>query len=600
MSRKRKKDQVKGREWIIYLLLCILVVGAFLLRTIPSWKDVFVGDFVIFRETDPWYHMRLVDNMMHNFPIPLKFDHFALYPEGATVGYFPLLSWIVAIPGMVFNHEVIGAILPPIIGALTLIPVFFICRILFNHWVGLLACLLIAIQPTEFFHRSLLGFTDHHILEVFFLTLTILFLLLLQKKESLLYSILAGLTLGLYLATWVGGPLLVFLIWIWSSLLILYRLRNKKDVSTFCKLITITLIIGFIIFIPFTFLVNGVTYTLLILLIAIFTPYSILLTSKYLKDWWKALPVLGGVLIIITFFLAIYKPEIFQSLRASLPSPGSTIQEARYSDLHVLTAHFGVSFFLFLGGTYFAIRNKQNLLLIIWTLLMFILVIGQRRWDYYFTINNAIMASYLVYLIGRWVSRNTRIAAVSVACLLMLVPTIKGTAGMATVRQEITSGWYQACLWLRDNTPPQFTSDNAYYELKPEGKPSYGVLSWWDYGNWIMRIGRKVPTATPTYQDPPIQGEVFVAQSAEEANKVLDTNNIKYIVVDEAMVKGKFYAIVLKSPYKDKDPGSLWDKSFLVNLWYEKPTGWYKVYQSGEVKVYAREFNDESRDNSSN
>ncbi|GAI16774.1 unnamed protein product, partial [marine sediment metagenome] len=51
--------------------------------------------------------------------------------------------------------DAVGAYVPAILGTLTIIPVYFIGKELFNRWVGILAAALVAILPGEFLNRSL-------------------------------------------------------------------------------------------------------------------------------------------------------------------------------------------------------------------------------------------------------------------------------------------------------------------------------------------------------------------------------------------------------------------------------------------------------------
>jgi dolichyl-phosphooligosaccharide-protein glycotransferase len=122
--------------------------------------------------------------------------------------------------------------MPAVLGTLTLIPVYFIGRELFNRWAGLIAAALVAILPSELMHRSLLGFTDHHVAEVLFSTTSVLFLILAVRRarereisfhhlltrdwpairRPLIYALLAGLFLGFYLLTWQGGLMFIFII----------------------------------------------------------------------------------------------------------------------------------------------------------------------------------------------------------------------------------------------------------------------------------------------------------------------------------------------------------------------------------------------------
>ncbi|GAG39985.1 unnamed protein product, partial [marine sediment metagenome] len=161
----------------IYGLIVIAIFYlALSLRVYAPHDSIFGGQWVNFGGNDPWYHMRLVENLVQHFPHIIAFDPFTLFPYGQNVPFAPFfdlilgfLIWVIAL-GSPTQHtiETVGAYFPAILGALVTVPVYFIGRELFNRTVGLLSAALIAILPGEFLFRSLLGFTDHHIAEVLF------------------------------------------------------------------------------------------------------------------------------------------------------------------------------------------------------------------------------------------------------------------------------------------------------------------------------------------------------------------------------------------------------------------------------------------------
>lgn len=581
-KEKKRKQHLKQQQtrqipsWVCPLGLGLLVLGTFLLRVVPGWNNVMVNGQVWYREVDAWYHMRLADNMMVNFPFPLKWDTLVLFPNGWNVGYFPLLSWIIVILGHVSNYELVGAFIPPILGALVLIPIYFICKTLWKDWVGLVACGLVMILPSELFHRTLLGFTDHHILEIFFLVCTILFLILLTKKRKLKWVILSGISLGLYLSSWGGGALLVLILWIWFLISFILKLNKKENVKVFCKDISIIFGLGTLIFFPNIFFILGMKPYLILFCLVSVSPLILELLSRRFN--WKIVlsGTIGGLFLVI-LGIHIFSPTLFSVARSVFLSPESVIQEARPVDLNVLMSHYGISFFLFLGGLIFAIKRKENLLMIVWCISMLILCLCQRRWSYYFTINDAILTGYFIYLIAGWVHKNTRQAVAIITCILLLATTIKGTIGIANLPGILSPGWYNACTWLRENTPEV----EGYYSLNAS-KTSYGVLSWWDFGDFILRVGRRVPCSNPMLQTSEIQWKVFLASSEEEANSNL--TGVDYIMVDYDMVSGKLYAIVQLDP----NQVNITNDTFIIKLWNEETTTWKKVYQSNEVKVYGR------------
>ena len=133
------------------------------------------------------------------------------------------ITWLIGL-GSPSQHtiDVVGVFFPAVVGALAVIPVYFIGKELFHRWAGVIAAGLIAINPGEFLARTILGATDRDGLQVLLTCLTMLFLLLAIKASRqrqlafgdlrrgkwpvftrpLLYSLLAGFFLGMYLHAW--------------------------------------------------------------------------------------------------------------------------------------------------------------------------------------------------------------------------------------------------------------------------------------------------------------------------------------------------------------------------------------------------------------
>ena len=225
---------------LIYGALLALIFGLSLyIRALP-YDSIFGGPFVRFGGNDPWYNMRLVESTLHNFPHRIYFDALTYYPHGTNVPFAPLFDYLLAViiwliglgnPYATLGEhgiEVIGAWYPAVLGALTVIPVYFIGKELWNRNAGLLSAALIAILPGQFLSRSLLGFTDHHVAETLFSTIAMLFLILAIKhakkneitfysvlkkdwdalRKPMTYSILSGVFLGSYYLAWKGAPIL--------------------------------------------------------------------------------------------------------------------------------------------------------------------------------------------------------------------------------------------------------------------------------------------------------------------------------------------------------------------------------------------------------
>ncbi len=57
---------------------------------------VFSSDWIKFTGIDAYYHMRLVDNLVHNFPHLFSFDPYFIYPDGGGGGNILFFDWLLA------------------------------------------------------------------------------------------------------------------------------------------------------------------------------------------------------------------------------------------------------------------------------------------------------------------------------------------------------------------------------------------------------------------------------------------------------------------------------------------------------------------------
>ena len=572
-KNKKKKVIKKEKTWIYLIVLGLVCAGAFLLRVLPQLDKVFVNGQVWFREVDGWYHLRLIDNMMVNFPHILRFDIYAVYPNGSADMYYPLLSWLTVIISKLttINYEVVAAFLPPILGTLTLIPIYFLCKELFSKRVGILACILAAILPGEFLHRTLLGFADHHAEEVLLMMSSLLFLILALKTNKWIWRILAGTFIGFYILNWVGAAffLLIIGIFIW--------IKAVKENITIPLCLSIIVPMGITLAMSF-WLVHR--ETLVALVVLIMGPPSVLLLNRLVRD--RKLTLIPIVLIPLCIIGLFHRPI----LNVFWGGLATYIQEAAPLTPTVLFNTYGIAFILGVIGLLFYIKGKGNLLFIVWATILLIVTVGQRRWGYYTAIPIAMLASYLVFYIAKFVKENTRTAVVVVMCFFMILPMVNHTVRISSLPNNITTEWHSTLTWLGENTPDPLPPE-VYYQLESTEKAKYGILSWWDYGHWIIRISHRIPLSSPTHASA-IPGKFFTAQSEETANKVLEGLNIKYVIIDSSLLTGKWYAVVISAGLSLENKDKILANSMLLKLWSNKAEGYKLIHEEGYIKVFEK------------
>jgi len=630
-------------------LLPIVIVGIILaaicgislyIRIALPYDQVFVNDWVWFRETDAYYHIRNIETLVHNFPHFNSFEPYILYPGGGGGLARPFFDWLIAgiillvsrgIPTL-HTIEVVGAYMPAILGTLTLIPVYFIGKELFNRWVGVISAALVAILPGEFLHRSLLGFTDHHVAEVLFSTVCILFLIMAIKRarereisfghllnrdwstitKPLVYTLIAGVFLGIYLLSWVGGLLFIFIIFAYLVIqFIVDHLRHKSS-DYLCIVGTPLFLIAFLMLLPVLGKGGLDTIYRAAMPIAIVVPVVLIIISRLmagraLKPVYYPLALLGLAGIGLAALHAI-NPSLLQSMldKFSIFAPaGARLTIMEVEPLLFPSGNFGfrtawanfttsffISFISFAILIYLAIKEKSadKTLFLVWSIIMLIAVLGQRRFGYYYVVNAALLTGYFSWKMldlaglnkllakskevvgavkkfkkkkkktrekaepktfmqprGVWV----RVIVVGIVLFFVVffpnIGIVKILASQANI--IMNEGWCTSLLWLKDNSPEPFGGPDFYYELYPPRadfeypETAYGVMSWWDYGWFIMQISHRIPNANPGQAGAVEAGQFFTAQSESSANELADRLGSKYVVIDSAMPTTKFYAM---------------------------------------------------------
>jgi len=170
-SAKIRLELPQLKTWHIIAGLIIISAFALFIRTYYAYPNVFHDGAVYFLETDAYYHMGAVDNILNN---PHAIPFLSLIQQELTAHRLMALliaatAWIVGLGSpSPYLIDTVGAVIPPIASIAVILMVYALTAKLFGKWVALISCAFVAVIPSEFLHRSLLGFTDQHVFEVLF------------------------------------------------------------------------------------------------------------------------------------------------------------------------------------------------------------------------------------------------------------------------------------------------------------------------------------------------------------------------------------------------------------------------------------------------
>ncbi len=542
-------------SWVIVLLLLIVIVSlALWLRVVLPYNQVFVGDWVKMTGVDAYYYMRLVDNLMKHFPHVTQFDPYLQFPGGWNTGGSPDffayfmggIIWLVSL-GQANQHtvDVISVYIPPLLAVLTILAVFVIGVLLGSKWLGLMSAGLLAIIPGEFLNRSLLGYTDHHIAEVLFSTCIMLFVFLAIRAgrgrrfedsikggwqgigKPVLFGILAGLFMGVYMLTWAGALMFALIIFIFIVVqAVIDHLNDRPSdylgILGFCMFGT-----ALALYLPWARGTMTILALVAGLLVSVLLPFlSRLMNGRRLKTFYYPVAIVG-LAVLGTFLVALISPSLLQDMLGSLASIfvwpfGTTVMEMQPLLIQqgdftfaVALGNYMLAFFVSLvciGVLFYQVIKQgqpDKALLLIWSIIILLSALSMRRYAYYFAVNVALLTGYLCWiplnaLIKKREASSAAVAAVKassrgkkasakrarqakpakqgnyaivilLAAILLLVyyPNIgpmpdgqKPAIDLATRPLFAPSNaWCEAVDWLRTSTPEPFGKSDAYYGL---------------------------------------------------------------------------------------------------------------------------------------
>ncbi|MDD5453912.1 MAG: oligosaccharyl transferase, archaeosortase A system-associated [Candidatus Ratteibacteria bacterium] len=546
LTKISETDSGARRANIITGLIVAFFVGvSFYVRAIIPYERMsqVMAEGLTFAMDDAVFHMRLVENTIANFPNRIFYDAFTQFPYGNRLHWGALFDQTIAaisiIAGRIFDGgapsqltiNTVGSFYPAVLGALCVIPAFYIAKELAGRKAGIIAAALTALLPGQFLSRSVLGFTDNHIAEVLFLTIAVMyFVMALKKSESLTFdnfreskvhlvipgfinAIMAGFFLGIYLLNWTAGVFFIVVFGIFIGLqFVIDNLKSKP--TDYLIIISIPLfIIPALLVSPYVEIGNGFDsayYSLLHIVVPLIGLAMTALLYTILKKM-KPSPIAFIIILAVIMgvgglVIKLILPDLFATTLGNMAIMFSartggqaTVAEAQTMNTATAVGYFGINYYLsFIGLAiigYISIRRQkpEYTLVAVWSIFILLISLAELRFSYYYAINVAVMTSVWAAFILDWVGwkefnlnsiKNTisSLKAYPIIILLILIvgmifypqdSSIFKISTTATKSGALTAGyfeWYDAMKWMRNNTPDTGVDYYGTYTRPAQGE----------------------------------------------------------------------------------------------------------------------------------
>ncbi len=552
--------------------------------------------------------------------------------------------------------EMVSASLPVILGLVSILLLYYIVKDALGRHAGLLAALFMAILPASIF-RTAFAYADHHALEVavslaMYLCFTRALALAREEKPSLpqipkkplAYALLAGVCMAGMVFSWEGAPIFIGIIVLYALAQYAYDALRREDTEYLSMTGAIASLAAAVLVTPFVLLSPAgqsltisavyiswfhVIYLLAIALFFIAMGGLSRLYTGMKAPWFSTVltAVAGAAVVAGAVKLAL--PQVFDTLAGGVQflfgagNVLATIVEVEplftndgglsvaipwaYLSTGGLLAVLGLAIFL-LTRKWGGMKNAE-VFLIVWTLVVLALGLLQKRFVYLLAVNVSIFAGFAVFwtldLAGfyRGMANNKKtsqsrdgwltpsVVAVAIVFAVLLIPILMSDYSVSGVQEFYTLDWNEACQWVKDNTPKTsytYAADNGT-------SPEYGVMSWWDYGNYILYRAERPAVANNFQTGIGDAARFFIAQDEGTANAIMDERKAKYVMLDYRLGSpwaGVTGGVFENMPYLAGDDTSSYHASYVVPVTYGSQTaldGSDKYYNS----MYSRLYNDD-------
>ncbi|GAB7095456.1 oligosaccharyl transferase, archaeosortase A system-associated [Halolamina litorea] len=366
MSSRSESDDLRqsfrdtAEDWYHVPALLLAAAWMFWVR-MQSYSNFLQNGEVYFSGNDAWYHLRQTMYSVENFPGVMPFDIWTGFPVGRFAGQFgTLYDQLIALAALVVglgspSDALVGKALlvaPPVFGALAVVPVYLLGKRFGNRLGGLFGVGLLALIPGGFLQRTLVGAADHNAAEPFFMALAMVGLFgavaaakrtmpvwevvyeeLVENRspetirEPLIWSVFAGVLVGLFLWVWPPAVFLVGIFGLFAALAITSSVfhGDTAEPITFATVVSMTTAAVFSILIIDTVGFGTTAHSLLQPLAAIAVAVGAAFLA-WLARYWEQEDIeityypaaVVGIAAVLSLLLSVVASGLFGSITGNL------------------------------------------------------------------------------------------------------------------------------------------------------------------------------------------------------------------------------------------------------------------------------------------
>jgi dolichyl-diphosphooligosaccharide--protein glycosyltransferase len=572
MNQGRKRSELAE-------LIAVLVFG--LLLRLFAGRASLTENGILLPGYDEYYHMRRILFTALHFPNTLWFDSYLNYPYGLEITWPPLFDQISAALCVALGQhskpgiEMVACFAPMIFGLIAVAAVYYIVRELFDHKVALLAAFMAALAPYYLLY-TMFAAMDHHCLEVMLLIIVLLFMIMAisRKERRYICAIACGVAMALLAYTWQGADVYLAIFLLYAAAQITLDLLESKSSKETATILLAAYAVAFILVLPFgnTVWLSASFYGIGAMIVALCIMFALAYIISRRRISWKAFPL--GILTIAALF------AIISELAGGFFGVGRLIQsgmeyiwggemigkigeaEPLIYDADTLSqvvfSMLGCNLLFSLGGIVASIifirrstapKRQGQILLLIWMAATLILTLGQSRFLYVSTVAMGILVSILFFLLFDVINRrhqgaeqglssgNSRLLAGILLLLLVLPAAWDATSFAGNSPPAVAGDWADSLAWLKERS-----NTTSFFE-SPEKVAEYSVMSWWDYGNWVLYLAERPVVANNFQAGVADAAKFYLSEDEQEATAVLNARGSRYILVDNKMIYGKLAAL---------------------------------------------------------